>query len=276
MGKFVTTVTPDFNAGAATGSAYSDNDILFTWTPFNVPKSIGAVELKSIFATWPGIDGATNNVFDFSLYFAKSINGEAPASFGTIHTAPTVVLSNAFRRNLQGWLYIDASAGAEAHLGGNAITSYNVFNYNTNPRYGSSGGNSNIFLQNDDTRLFQGDSTYSAPPEGYQTFWVAGIAHGAFSFATDIQLNQVGHQAAATAETTITIEQGDGGAGVANQSFQKGDILIGATGGPTMEITDMLSGSATTLTVKNISEQIDNNEELVLQYPLRMQFGFEY
>ena len=43
-----------------------------------------------------------------------------------------------------------------------------------------------------------------------------------------------------------------------------------------MEITDMLSGSATTLTVKNISEQIDNNEELVLQYPLRMQFGFEY
>ena len=46
------TVSPDFNAGAATGSAYSDNDILFTWTPFNVPKSIGAVELKSIFATW--------------------------------------------------------------------------------------------------------------------------------------------------------------------------------------------------------------------------------
>ena len=274
MGKYVTTVTPDFNAGAATGSAYSDNDILFTWTPFNVPKTIGAVELKSIFATWPGTDGATGNVHDFSLYFAKSIDGVAPASFGTIHAAPTVVLSNAFRRNLQGWLYLDVSDGAEAHLGGGAITSYNVFNYNSDPV--AANGHPTIFLQNDDTRIFGGDATYSAPPEGYQTFWVAGIAHGAFDFATDIQLNQVGHQAAATAATTITIEQGDGTAGVANQSFQKGDTLIGATGGPTMEITDMLSGSATTLQVKNISEQIDNNEELVLQYPLRLQLGFEY
>ena len=83
-------------------------------------------------------------------------------------------------------------------------------------------------------------------------------------------------QAATTAATTITIEQGGGTAGVANQSFQKGDILIGATGGPTMEITDMIPGNAGTLEVKNISEQLDNNEELVLQYPLRLQFGFEY
>ena len=268
MSKYVTTVTPDFNAGAATGSAYADNDILFTWTPFNIPKSIGAVELKAVFATWPGTDGATGNVFDFTLYFAKSEDGIAPASFGTIHAAPTVVLSNAFRRNLQGVLLVDASAGAEDHLGGGAITSYNVFDYNNSTQH--------IFLQNDDTRLFGGDATYSAPPEGYQTFWVAGIAHGAFNFGTDIQLNQSGHQAAATAATTITIEQGGEGSGVANQSFQKGDTLIGATGGPTMEITDMVSGTATSLIVKNISEQIDNNEELVLQYPLRLQFGFEY
>ena len=42
-----------------------------------------------------------------------------------------------------------------------------------------------------------------------------------------------------------------------------------------MEITDMLSGSATTLQVKDISEQIDNNEELVLKHPMQFQFGFE-
>ena len=272
MGKYVTTVTPDFNAGAATGSAYSDNDILFTWTPFNVPKTIGAVELKSIFATWPGTDGATGNVHDFSLYFAKSIDGVAPASFGTIHAAPTVVLSNAFRRNLQGWLYLDVSDGAEAHLGGGAITSYNVFNYNSDPV--AANGHPTIFLQNDDTRIFGGDATYSAPPEGYQTFWVAGIAHGAFDFATDIQLNQVGHQAAATAATQITIEQGGGGAGVAAKSFQVGDILRGQTGGPTMELVSL--DSATAITVKNISEQIDNDEELLLDAPIIFRFGFEY
>ena len=265
------TVTPDFDAGAATGSAYSDNDILFTWTPFNIPQ--GTVELKSIFATWPGTNGATGNVHDFSLYFAKSINNEAPASFGTIHAAPTVVLSNAFRRNLLGWVYLDVSDGAEAHLGGGAITSYNIFNYNSDS--GAISGQPNIFLQGDSVP-FAGDSNYNATPEGYQTIWVAGIAHGAFDFGTDIQLNQVGHQAAATAATTITIEQGGATAGVANQSFQKGDTLIGATGGPTMVITDMVSGTATSLIVKTISEQIDNNEELVLQYPLRLDLGFEY
>ena len=275
MGKYMVTVSPDFNAGAATGSAYSDNDILFTWTPFNVPKSIGAVELKSIFATWLGTNGATANVHDFSLYFAKSINGEAPASFGTIHAAPTVVISNAFRRNLQGHLFVDVSDGAEAHLGCNAITSYNIFSYNADTGALQNGG-PNIVLQNDDTRIFAGDATYDAPPEGFQTFWVAAIAHGAFDFGTDLQLNDADHQPAATAATTITIEQGGGGAGVANQSFQKGDILLGATGGPTMEITDMVSGTATSLIVKNISEQIDNNEELVLKHPMQLQFGFEY
>tara|TARA_Y100001963_G_scaffold143951_1_gene215457 strand:+ start:39 stop:872 length:834 start_codon:yes stop_codon:yes gene_type:complete len=277
MGKFVATVTPDFNAGTATGSAYSDGDILFTWTPFNIPKSTGAVELKNIFASWPGIDGATGNVFDISLYFAKSINSEAPASFGTIHAAPTVVISNTFRRNLIGWAYVDASAGAEARLGGSAITSYNIFNYNSGVGHASE--KESIFLQNDDTgALFKGDSTYSAPPEGYQTFWVAGIAHGAFNFGSEIHLDQGSHQAADTTgnDVTITVDQGGGSTGVANQSFQKGDILIGATGGPTMEITDMVSGTATELKVKNISEQIDDNEELVLQYPLRMEFGFEY
>ena len=43
-----------------------------------------------------------------------------------------------------------------------------------------------------------------------------------------------------------------------------------------MVITDMVSGTATSLIVKTISEQIDNNEELVLQYPLRLELGFEY
>ena len=214
---------------------------------------------------------------DISLYFAKSINGEAPASFGTIHAAPTVVISNTFRRNLLGWVYCDVSDGAEAHLGGGAITSYNVFQFHTDTAAGATtGGKVSIFLENDDTYIFPGDATYDATTQGHQTIWIAGIAHGAFDFGTDIQLNQAGHQAAATAATTITIEQGGEGAGVANQSFQKGDTLIGATGGPTMEITDMVSGTATSLIVKTISEQIDNNEELVLQYPLRLQLGFEY
>jgi len=271
MGKFYTaTVIPDMSAGAATGSAYSDNDVLFTWTKIDIPK--GTVELKSIQATVAGTNGAAGNTHDISLYFAKAIDGVAPASFGTIHAATTALISNAFRRNLIGYKILDASATDDT----DHLIAYNMWGSSALTNAGRQQLH-NMILQGDDTP-FSGDGTYSATPQGYQSIWVAGIAHGAFDFGTDIQLNQVGNQAADTtgADVTITIEQGGAGAGVANNSFQKGDTLIGATGGPTMEITDMVSGTATSLKVKNISEQIDNNEELVLQYPIRLMLGFEY
>ena len=261
------TVTPDFDAGAATGSAYSDNDVLFTWTQFNIPK--GSAALKTIQATIAGTDGVAANTFDISLYFARAINGIAPASFGTIHAATTALISNAFRRNIIGYKLLDLSAMDDTdHLiGYNALGSVStVAAVESQPK---------IILQNDGTP-FGGDSTYDKTPMGYDSYWVAALAHGAFNFGSEIHLNQGSNQAAATAETTITIDQGGGSTGVANNSFQKGDTLIGATGGPTMEITDMVSGTATSLKVKNISEQIDDDEELVLQYPIRLHFGFEY
>ena len=261
------TVTPDLDAGAATGSAYSDNDVLFTWTQFNIPR--GSAALKTIQATLAGTNGAAGNTHDISLYFARAIDGVAPASFGTIHAATTALISNAFRRNIIGYKLLDLSAidDTDHLIAYNALGSVStVAAVESNPK---------IILQTDGTP-FGGDSTYTKTPIGYDSYWVAAIAHGTFDFGTDIQLNQAGNQAAATAVTTITIEQGSGGAGVANNSFQKGDTLIGATGGPTMEITDMVSGTATSLKVKNISEQIDDDEELILQYPIRLHFGFEY
>ena len=267
MGKFLVTVIPDFSAGAATGSAYSDNDILFSWTKFDLPK--GAAELKTIQATIAGTNGAAGNTHDMSLYFAKAIDGVAPPNFGTIHAAMTAKLSNTFRRNLIGYKLLDLSAidDTDHLIAYNALGSVStVAAVESKP---------NLILQGDDTP-FAADGTYTATPTGYQSIWVAAIAHGAFDFGTDIQLNQSGNQDAVTPPTTITIEQGSAGAGVANSSFSVGDILIGATGGPTMEVTDMVAGTATSLTVKNVSEQIDNNEELVLKYPLRLHLGFEY
>ena len=66
---------------------------------------------------------------------------------------------------------------------------------------------------------------------------------------------------------------------MANNSFAVGDILVGSThngtAGPTMEVTDMVSGTPTQIKVKNISAVIDNNEELVLLNPMRFTLGFE-
>ena len=56
--------------------------------------------------------------------------------------------------------------------------------------------------------------------------------------------------------------------------FAAGDKLIGSTGGPTMEVVS--TDSTTTMTVKNISEQIDDDEELVHRNPLVFRIGLEY
>ena len=261
------TVTPAINEHAAAGTAYSDNDVLFTWTNFDIPR--GAAKLKTIQATIAGTNGAAGNTHDISLYFARSIDGIAPPSFGTIHAATTALLANAFRRYLIGYKLLDLSAmDDEDHL-----IAYNPLGSRADEV--SVESDPQIILQTDGTP-FQGDSTYSATVEGYDTYWVGAIAHGAFDFGTDIQLNQGSHQAAATAETTLTIEQGGDGAGVANNSFAVGDTLIGGTGGPTMEVTDLVTGTATSLKVKNISEQIDDDEQLLLKDPIRLHFGFEY
>jgi ABC-type taurine transport system substrate-binding protein len=114
----------------------------------------------------------------------------------------------------------------------------------------------------------QGDPMY-ASTKGYQTIWVAGYGTGAFDFGSGVTLNQ----AAQAADTT-----GDGVqltvAGDPRNSFAAGDQLIGSTGGPKMEVVSVDSG--TLITVKNITEQIDNTEELVVRNPLKFRIGLEY
>ena len=87
MSKYVTTVTPDFNAGAATGSAYADNDILFDWQPLQIPK--GTNRLISVSGYMMGEDGGTQTNADLSFIFAKSVDNVAPTTLGEENAAQT-------------------------------------------------------------------------------------------------------------------------------------------------------------------------------------------
>ena len=89
---------------------------------------------------------------------------------------------------------------------------------------------------------------------------------------TDVTLNQGSHQAANTTGASVTLTL-DGG-GDPRNSFAVGDQLIGSTGGPTMEVVSITSD--TEMAVKNISEQIDDDEELVVRNPLKFRIGLEY
>jgi len=250
MGKYsLVTIRPTVSHlfHAASGGA----DVLWDWHAFEIPK--GACLVKSISGTVIGIDGAAGGEQDFKLWFAKSINGVAPATFGTVHAANTAADTAAFRRNVIGFSFIDASAVDDA----DALIGYHVF---------GSRGEESLEAPN---MMLQGDPAY-ASTEGYQTIWVAAETAGsAMDFGTEVDLNMAGHQAASTTAVQITTSGTD-----PRLVFQPGDIVQGHTGTVTMEVVSV--DSATTMTVKDVSAQIDHQEHLILQYPITLHLGLEY
>jgi len=266
MGKFFTVqVKPDMTYSPA--AAYGSGDILFNWTPFEIPT--GTALLKSMQVMVAGTNGQDGNAQDMAIYFAKAVNDEEPSLFGVPNAAQTAQLALLDRAHYQGMVHVHQTTASD----GGGLVGFNMWD----ALNGGDADNAGTSIILEGSQYKSSDNLRFNTP-GYQTVWMAAVSLGAsFDFGTDIQLNQVGNQAADTTgnDVTLTIEQGGGGVGVANNSFTVGDILIGSTGGPTMEVTDMVSGTATEIKVKNISEQIDNDEELVLLNPLQFTLGFE-
>ena len=258
------TIEPELNHAfsAASGGA----DILFDWHAFEIPK--GTCIIKSFAGIVMGNNGAADNGDDFSLYFAKSIDGVAPPTFGTVHAAQNATQSAKFRRHIIGYMYADMSSidDADNLVGYNVIGSRSAASADITA---DGGHNTHVFLQGEDTP-FKGDSNYSATTQGSQTIWVAAMAEGAaFDFGTDVDLNMGGNQAASTAAVQITTDSTD-----PRTVFAPGDLIKGETGTVTMEVVSV--DSATTMTVKDVSAQIDDDEQLIFRHPMRFMLGLEY
>ena len=248
------TISPDVD-GSVFDDATGGTDILFDWTPMLIPN--GTCMIRSVSGTIMGADGAADNGEDFRLYFAKSINGVAPSSFGTAHAAQGVNQAAAFRRNILGCLFVDMSAIDDA----DNLIAYNVIQSKL-ANAASTAGELRVDI------MLQGEANQTT--KGYQTIYVAMEATGAaFDFGTDVALNMAGHQAASTAAVQITTDGTD-----PRLVFQPGDTLVGDTGTVEMEVVSV--DSATTMTVKNVTAQIDNNEKIQHKNPITLNFGLEY
>ena len=243
-------------------TASDGTDILFDWQALEIP--VGTCMLKSITGTVAGHDGAANNAGDLTVYFARSIDGVAPASFGTVHAVTSATISAAFRRNLIGMMYMDMSDLDD----GDKLVGYSVLGAKTTQAADH--------IPNDGLNafpFFQGDPA-GTTRKGYQTIYYAAVAGGvAMDFGTAVALN-MGSGANVAADMT--------GASVALTTsgtdpricFQPGDLLQGSTGTVTAEVVSV--DSATAMTVKNVSAQIDHAEVLILQHPIQFHFGLEY
>ena len=98
--------------------------------------------------------------------------------------------------------------------------------------------------------MIQGDTVpYPGTTAGYQTIFVAAKVAGASVILT----------------TTGTDPR---------KVFAPGDLIQGHTGTVTAEVVSV--DTATQMTVKNISAQIDHSEHLILQKPIVLNLGLEY
>ena len=253
---YTVTVAPDINHGAATGTATSDGDLLFDWTPFEIPK--GAAAICSISTQVFGVDGADANGEDLMLYFAKSIDGVAPTSLGTTHAAPTAATTTPSRKNIISVRFFDQNTLSD----NGGLLGYNIWR--------------DLGAQLDTGKIIlQGDMKY-ASTEGYQTLWIGGVcsvSNGIFNFDTSIASNEADSANVAANMTGASVTLVTSGTDPRNV-FAPGDKAVGSTGGPTMEVVSV--DGATGMTVKNISEQLDNAEIINPLNPIIFTFGFEY
>ena len=96
---------------------------------------------------------------------------------------------------------------------------------------------------------------------------------GTFDFGTEVDLNMAASAnvpADMTGASVILTTTGTD----PRKVFAPGDLIQGHTGTVTAEVVSV--DTATQMTVKNISAQIDHSEHLILQKPIVLNLGLEY
>ena len=202
MGKYFTvTVKPEIAASKQDDGAFADGDLVFDWTAFNIPK--GPAKLLNIQALIRGTDGSAQSAA-FAFYFAKTIDGVAPDSLGTIHGTVN-------------------GTGYYNNLIGSAMMEENDLQHNLDTmalgatRFDTRQGGPNIVLQGEP------DSGINV---GYDKLYIgASTIDGDLNFSTNA-LTTGAHDVSELSTTEIgSLDDGSGGTAVCAKKFAVGDIV---------------------------------------------------
>jgi fructose-specific component phosphotransferase system IIB-like protein len=244
-------IKPDITLG---NLIFTAGDLLFDWTAFEIPN--GSAELRDVSGYIMGTDTAAQNGELFNLVFAKSIDGAAPASLGTVNSAVSSVNSMLCRNNIIGYYSVDFGEQADAVL--DSMVSYNVFGSNystsTNPNFQG--------------LVLEGEAAGSTRT-GFQTIYVAGIAEGGFNFGTGVLIAGA-HLAD---DLTIAVDGND-----ADEVFAVGDVIYAAnaTNGTSATADMTITAVAEELITVSSAPAITNDFEVVPKNPLSLRLGLSY
>jgi len=240
--------------------AFAADDLLFDWTPFEIPK--GTASLKNFLITMPGTDSvAANGDLDFEMLFAKAVDGVIPPSLGTVNSAMTVIAATAARPWIIGKMLVDGGVTEDS---GDGLVGYNILA----PRAKEFAPV--LVLEGDPA--FAGSSSYDGNTEqttGYQTIWVAGIAQGAYDFGTACLVAGT-HSAD---DLTIVVDGTD-----CDDLFAVGETVVAYADAGTgiKTIGKVTAVAADLLTVDAAPQELPDDHEICLKSPITIRLGFEY
>tara|TARA_R100001530_G_C4271515_1_gene143236 strand:+ start:39 stop:806 length:768 start_codon:yes stop_codon:yes gene_type:complete len=243
--KPITPVTNQIGT-ASEDAAFADKDIVFDWLAIDVPK--GTNRLVSADMIVQGNHGARQAEVDFQLWFAKAIDGVAPASLGTVNSGVT---GTGHRKYMQGIVVLDSTNSA-----GDTVP-YNSW-YSTG--ISRSGGD----------KVTPGLVIFDCDPisgtnVGYDKIYVAGVTMGALNFSTNVLTT--GSVSASASSTDITVDTVH-----ATKVFEIGDIIQAMD---LAEIGTITALSTTSITVDAVEAALANNDEILTTSPVKVKLGFE-
>ena len=197
-GRVKANVRPEIPASKQNAGVFADASILWNWTAFQVPK--GSSKLISVTAIIRGKNGVAEGAVPIDLFFARSINGVAPANLGTQRAAVTTFN---WANHLIGYHPILAADYTDADLVALRVA-----------QSGLGTGSRELVLTGEPD---------SGTNVGYDTIYVAGIAKGEFDWTASAVL-------VATAADADDIEAGSTEdlvvkTGSAVTNFAIGDVL---------------------------------------------------
>ena len=255
---FTVEVKPTITGAQQNGNSavFSDNDVLFDWTSFEVPK--GASKLTAATLLMRGKDGAKQVEIDLDLLFAKTVDGTAPVTLGdpNLTASGLPVLTN----HIIGMIHID-SAG---DYGVQGLDHFSIAS--------TGSGAANSLIPN---MVLQGEPD-SGGNVGFDTLYIAGLCGAAnLSFGTTVLVRGA---ISADNTTTIPTDKGSDDDPNAETIFAPGDVLQTATSdnvGTISSISAFDTDHQDIILTANNVDAIADNEELFNINPIRIILSFE-
>ena len=271
MGKYYSTkVRPTIAASSQHAEAYTAKDVLFGWTAVQIPRGSARLISATAIVRGKGNNAGTANPFAMDLWFADDDRNALAASNAVVNAANAGIPT----RDLIGGISLEVAGYKEFgdNNMANVVTSghISVGDYGEPVAFGNSVDNLVI------TPKMTLDVNASPTVMGYTTFYMAGIAQGAFDFQSVCAIAEAG-AAEATSTQIITTD----GAVEETEQFAIGDVLhIGTTVGT--PAADSLIGTVAAVATNLVTLEAVSATELVdgdILYninPVEIVLAFEY